>query len=449
MSESSPHESAPLCRPVLVGSLAAAPNQRAVPADLVQVFEAQLARHSLTADDVRNYSPKDLDELLRDVLQYSSAVDRALLRRWLASTSPICGNDVTGGEGLSSEELTAQLTPPDAFVCSISGDLMDDPVFTCDGHSYDRRAIERWLTACPDGKWTSPNTGLVLESRQLVPNHSLRSQIAAWREQRDALVAKQRQHIERHGLQHLLPSADPVSLRLLEPVSQPETRTPSAHTIHHPAAGPQALPQGLTQHSERCHRCQVVLVGGGRVVRWQGRAFHEPCFLCGSCQRPISETRFAAENGVPYHAECIARLVGDLCARCGGPIAERMAKALGRKWHPECFVCASCNEPIAGNEFVNHRGQPYHPGCPTTPLRTRQTDPRNAIGLPHSTRSPAVQQRRTAPRQQPTSQSLSEILADSRSERQLLQALQQHGSRNAHQLHRVLAGVRPFRNTII
>jgi hypothetical protein len=50
---------------------------------------------------------------------------------------------------------------------------MRDPAMTCDGHSYEREAISKWL-ACSN---LSPATGLVLRSNVLLPNHCLRSVI--------------------------------------------------------------------------------------------------------------------------------------------------------------------------------------------------------------------------------------------------------------------------------
>ena len=64
----------------------------------------------------------------------------------------------------------------DALTCSISLDIMQDPVMACDGHTYERAAIEAWLSASP----TSPKTGEVLESTTLIPNHSVRQLIDAF-----------------------------------------------------------------------------------------------------------------------------------------------------------------------------------------------------------------------------------------------------------------------------
>jgi len=65
----------------------------------------------------------------------------------------------------------------EAFVCPISDEVMEDPVFAADGHTYERRCIKAWLRKHD----TSPLTNLVLPHKHLVPNHSLRGQIMEWR----------------------------------------------------------------------------------------------------------------------------------------------------------------------------------------------------------------------------------------------------------------------------
>ena len=57
---------------------------------------------------------------------------------------------------------------------------MGDPVTTVDGHTYERAAIEEWLSAHD----TSPKTGLRLEHKHLVPNFAIRSAIDEYRQSR-------------------------------------------------------------------------------------------------------------------------------------------------------------------------------------------------------------------------------------------------------------------------
>ncbi len=59
---------------------------------------------------------------------------------------------------------------------------MVQPVLAADGHNYEREAIERWLGTSP----TSPITKQPLQPGQLLPNETLRREIAQW-------------HAEQHG----------------------------------------------------------------------------------------------------------------------------------------------------------------------------------------------------------------------------------------------------------
>jgi hypothetical protein len=64
------------------------------------------------------------------------------------------------------------------FICPITREIMHDPCFTCDGHTFERVAIQTWFAA---GNATSPLTNLGLPSLGLVPNHALRGAIEATR----------------------------------------------------------------------------------------------------------------------------------------------------------------------------------------------------------------------------------------------------------------------------
>lgn len=71
----------------------------------------------------------------------------------------------------------------DAFLCPITREYMEDPVICCDGHTYERFAIEMWLRS----NSRSPKTNQPLASRELIPNHALRASIEAVMKLRDEL----------------------------------------------------------------------------------------------------------------------------------------------------------------------------------------------------------------------------------------------------------------------
>ena len=80
-----------------------------------------------------------------------------------------------GGEGdtsVAGEPVPPAPVPPQ-YLCPITGEVMEDPVTTADGHAYERAAIAQWLQAHD----TSPVTNAQLPHRNLAPAHALRQLI--------------------------------------------------------------------------------------------------------------------------------------------------------------------------------------------------------------------------------------------------------------------------------
>ena len=91
---------------------------------------------------------------------------------------------MTDGGGVAGpSEASEAAEVPDDYICPITAEIMTDPVSTLDGFTYEREAITEWLRT----KDTSPKTGATLESKTLIPNHSLRSMIRAFTEAGAAL----------------------------------------------------------------------------------------------------------------------------------------------------------------------------------------------------------------------------------------------------------------------
>lgn len=67
------------------------------------------------------------------------------------------------------DELYNSTTIPSEFYCPITQNIMVEPVKTCDGHVYDKEAIQKWF----DYKNTSPLTNLILSTLMLEPYDAL------------------------------------------------------------------------------------------------------------------------------------------------------------------------------------------------------------------------------------------------------------------------------------
>lgn len=71
----------------------------------------------------------------------------------------------------------------DEFTCPITRQLVRMPVIAADGHTYEKASIDAWLAR---GKRTSPVTNEAFPHALLVPNHSMRSMVSAFRDARGA-----------------------------------------------------------------------------------------------------------------------------------------------------------------------------------------------------------------------------------------------------------------------
>ena len=70
-----------------------------------------------------------------------------------------------------------EIEPPSEFMCSLTMDIMNDPVVSRYGQSFEREAIIQWLAR---GNTTCPMTHRPLRLSDLITNHQLRAKIRRW-----------------------------------------------------------------------------------------------------------------------------------------------------------------------------------------------------------------------------------------------------------------------------
>ena len=100
---------------------------------------------------------------------HNFAADAATEQLAAGITAGMAALDSGGGSGQQAAAVVS------SFVCPITQAVMEDPVMTADGHTYERAAIEQWLASHN----TSPLTGLPLSTHELVPNEQLARHIQA------------------------------------------------------------------------------------------------------------------------------------------------------------------------------------------------------------------------------------------------------------------------------
>ncbi|XP_061643658.1 actin-binding LIM protein 3 isoform X9 [Phyllopteryx taeniolatus] len=105
----------------------------------------------------------------------------------------------------------------------------------------------------------------------------------------------------------------------------------------------------------RCQRCREVCKG--EVVRVQDTHFHVECFTCTVCNCDLARSGFFQKKGEYICTADYQRLYGTRCDRCNSFITGEVVSALGRTYHPKCFVCSVCSKPFPIGDRVTFSGK--------------------------------------------------------------------------------------------
>jgi len=104
-----------------------------------------------------------------------------------------------------------------------------------------------------------------------------------------------------------------------------------------------------------CNTCGNVCKG--EVLRVQNKYFHIKCFVCKACGCDLAEGGFFVRQGEYICTRDYQRLYGTRCFSCDQFIEGEVVSALGKTYHPDCFVCAACRLPFPPGDRVTFNGK--------------------------------------------------------------------------------------------
>ncbi|KAM9143150.1 actin-binding LIM protein 2 isoform 2-T2 [Pangshura tecta] len=121
-------------------------------------------------------------------------------------------------------------------------------------------------------------------------------------------------------------------------------------------------PQAVHSHLEKpsgtailCNNCGNPCKG--EVLRVQNKYFHIKCFVCKACGCDLAQGGFFVRQGDYICTLDYQRLYGTRCISCDEFIEGEVVSALGKTYHPACFVCALCRLPFPPGDRVTFNGK--------------------------------------------------------------------------------------------
>lgn len=95
-----------------------------------------------------------------------------------------------------------------------------------------------------------------------------------------------------------------------------------------------------------CAKCNEHLVG--QIMSVGAERFHPGCFCCDGCGQPITGAFKIGEDGKRLCTECVPKVICQACQAC---IEGEVLNYGTKSYHPSCFKCHTCDKPIAGTVY--------------------------------------------------------------------------------------------------
>ncbi|XP_072574871.1 actin-binding LIM protein 2 isoform X13 [Paramormyrops kingsleyae] len=161
-----------------------------------------------------------------------------------------------------------------------------------------------------------------------------------------------------------------LKLRSRKGTAMPEEKALEQQTVHSPLEQKQS-------GSILCHTCAEPCKG--EALRVQNKHFHIKCFICKVCGCDLAQGGFFVREGDYICTVDYQKLYGTRCFSCDQFIEGEVVSALGKTYHPRCFVCALCKQPFPAGDRVTFNGKECICQKCTQPLPLNSPAPIQAV----------------------------------------------------------------------
>ncbi|EJD73815.1 CBR-ZYX-1 protein, partial [Loa loa] len=106
-----------------------------------------------------------------------------------------------------------------------------------------------------------------------------------------------------------------------------------------------------TGAEDKCCKCGGSISNDRPGCTAIGEMFHITCFTCKECNKQLAGGSFYNVDGQPLCEDDYVKSL-EKCGNCGKPITEKLLRATGSAYHPDCFVCTVCKKCLDGVPFT-------------------------------------------------------------------------------------------------
>ncbi|TKS82900.1 Four and a half LIM domains protein 1 [Collichthys lucidus] len=114
-----------------------------------------------------------------------------------------------------------------------------------------------------------------------------------------------------------------------------------------------------------CTECHRPIPVESKELSHKGKYWHEECFRCAKCYKPLAKEPFSTKDDRIMCGKCCSREDAPRCNGCYKAIlaGTESVEYKGNSWHDECFTCYNCKRPIGSQSFLSKGSDVYCSPC--------------------------------------------------------------------------------------
>ncbi|XP_038822729.1 four and a half LIM domains protein 3-like isoform X2 [Salvelinus namaycush] len=128
---------------------------------------------------------------------------------------------------------------------------------------------------------------------------------------------------------------------------------------------PHCIPCYDRLYANTCQKCKELIAHNARELFYEDRHYHEHCFRCFRCDRSLADEPFTSQEEALLCNDCYRNEFSSKCVACDKTVMPGSKKLEygGSAWHEDCFVCHGCEKPIGGQSFIPDKDDYYCVPC--------------------------------------------------------------------------------------
>ncbi|XP_023557956.1 LIM and cysteine-rich domains protein 1 isoform X2 [Octodon degus] len=120
-----------------------------------------------------------------------------------------------------------------------------------------------------------------------------------------------------------------------------------------------------------CELCKSVAPSDSPVVyadrAGYSKQWHPACFVCARCSEPLVDLIYFWKDGAPWCGRHYCESLRPRCSGCDEIIfSEDYQRVEDLAWHRKHFVCEGCEQLLSGRAYIVSKGQLLCPTCSKT-----------------------------------------------------------------------------------